>query len=46
MKPDFDHEIEFDSKFECGNLDKAIKIKPNEYDLYLRTDSNSYGHNQ
>ncbi|CAG9329613.1 unnamed protein product [Blepharisma stoltei] len=39
-------ELEFSSKFECGNLDKVVKVKENEYDLYLRTDSNTYGHNQ
>ncbi|CAG9329115.1 unnamed protein product [Blepharisma stoltei] len=39
-------ELEFSSKFECGNLDRVEKAKENEYDLYLRTDSNTYGHNQ
>jgi hypothetical protein len=34
----------FDSKFESGNLDMAIKIKDNEYDLYMRVDSNTRGH--
>ncbi|CAG9331274.1 unnamed protein product [Blepharisma stoltei] len=35
----------FSSCFESGNLDKVVKVKDDEYDLYLRTDSNSYGHN-
>lgn len=36
----------FDSKFESGNLDMAIRIKENEYDLYMRVDSNTRGHHQ
>jgi len=30
----------FDSMFECGNLNKVVAISPNEYDLYLNTDTN------
>ena len=37
-------DVIFDSCFESGNLDLAIKIKENEYDLYLRVDSNSRGY--
>ena len=40
------HELIFDSKFESGNLDRVVKCGPNEYDLYTRIDTNSYGHNQ
>ncbi|CDW76600.1 UNKNOWN [Stylonychia lemnae] len=36
----------FDSRYECGNLDMAIQIKDNEYDLYMRVDSNTRGHHQ
>jgi len=36
----------FDSCFEGGNLDIALKVKENEYDLYMRTDSNTRGHHQ
>lgn len=39
-------ELKFDSKFECGNLDKVVKISDTEYDLYMRVDSNTRGHNQ
>ncbi|CAG9314670.1 unnamed protein product [Blepharisma stoltei] len=47
MKSELDpNELEFHSKFEGGNLDKVIKVKENEYDLYIRPDSNTYGHNQ
>ena len=43
MKPDNMHDLEFDSSFECGNLDKVVKISKSEYDLYMRSDSNTYG---
>lgn len=36
--------IEFDSSFECGNLDMAIRVKKNEFDLFLRSDTNTRGH--
>lgn len=36
--------LEFDSNFETGNLDTAVKISPKEYDLFMRTDSNTRGH--
>ena len=38
--------LEFDSKFEGGNLDKVVIVSPSEYDLYMRVDSNTNGHNQ
>jgi hypothetical protein len=34
----------FDSAFESGNLDMAVRIKRNEYDLFLRSDTNTKGH--
>lgn len=36
----------FDSQFECGNLDLAVKVKLYEYDLYLRPDTNTTGNFQ
>lgn len=36
----------FDSKFESGNLDAVIKISDNEYDCFMRVDSNTRGHLQ
>ncbi|CAG9328181.1 unnamed protein product [Blepharisma stoltei] len=36
----------FDSKFESGNLGKAIKLSENEYNLYLDFDFNTSGHTQ
>jgi cytosolic carboxypeptidase protein 2/3 len=47
MKNDLEgEELVFDSKFESGNLDKVTKVKEDEYDLYIRSDSNTYGKNQ
>ncbi len=37
--------VTFDSNFESGNLDAAIEVSPNEYDLFIRVDTNSKGHN-
>ena len=36
--------LEFDSMFECGNLDRVIMVSPTEYDLYMRPDTNTRGH--
>lgn len=36
----------FDSTFESGNLDMAIQVAPDEYDMYMRVDSNTRGHHQ
>ena len=47
MNPDItkkEQELIFDSKFESGNLDMAIKLKDFEYDLYMRVDTNTKGH--
>lgn len=38
------NQIVFDSAFEGGNLDMAVKIKKTEYDLFLRCDTNTRGH--
>ncbi len=39
-------ELWFDSNFESGNLDTAVKVSANEYDLFMRVDTNTRGHNQ
>ncbi|XP_050422102.1 uncharacterized protein LOC126834319 [Adelges cooleyi] len=41
----FEH-LHFESRFESGNLRKAIRIGANEYDLILNSDVNSNSHNQ
>jgi hypothetical protein len=47
MAPDCPQEsLHFDSFFECGNLDRAVMVSRDEYDLYVRPDSNSGGHFQ
>jgi hypothetical protein len=42
------NELIFDSAFECGNLDQVVVAcsQTAEYDLYMRNDSNTRGHNQ
>jgi hypothetical protein len=44
-QPEF---LEFESRFESGNLRRAVKISGsnNEYDLVLSPDMNTYGHTQ
>uniref|UniRef100_H3G5Y8 Peptidase M14 domain-containing protein n=1 Tax=Phytophthora ramorum TaxID=164328 RepID=H3G5Y8_PHYRM len=44
--PDLASSLTFDSNFESGNLERAIQIGQNEYDLVLRHDFNSSGHMQ
>jgi cytosolic carboxypeptidase protein 2/3 len=39
-------QLEFDSKFDSGNLACAIKISQYEYDLILQNDTNTLGYNQ
>lgn len=34
----------FDAEFQSGNLDLAIRVKKNEYDLFIRSDTNTRGH--
>ena len=41
-----DNTLIFESRFETGNLEKAVKIQPNEYNLLLQNDINSKGHTQ
>jgi cytosolic carboxypeptidase protein 2/3 len=38
------NELRFDSNLECGNLDLVVSVADNEFDLYLRVDSNTKGH--
>ena len=38
--------ITFNSYFECGNLDMVNRVSDDEYDLFMRVDSNTHGHNQ
>lgn len=42
--PNDNQTLVFNSKFECGNLLKAIKLSDYEYDLYLKSDSGSPDH--
>jgi hypothetical protein len=39
-------DLVFDSLFEGGNLDLAVRVTPTEYDLFMRVDSNTRGHLQ
>jgi len=41
-----DETLIFESRFECGNLGRAFKIRENEYDLELSTDIKTRGHTQ
>jgi len=34
----------FDSQFECGNLDTVIRTAQDEYELFMRVDTNTKGH--
>uniref|UniRef100_T1JFQ4 tubulin-glutamate carboxypeptidase n=1 Tax=Strigamia maritima TaxID=126957 RepID=T1JFQ4_STRMM len=43
--PEVNH-LKFESRFESGNLRKAIRIAPNEYELLLSPDINSCTHIQ
>lgn len=48
MNPNYPgtNHITFDSNFECGNLDMVFKPGPDEYDLFMRVDTNTKGHHQ
>ncbi len=45
MNPKFPLHPIFSSDFESGNLDVVIYIENLEYDLYMRVDTNTFGHN-
>ena len=38
--------LEFDSRFESGNLWKVVKVGERDYDLYLQFDTETKGHTQ
>jgi hypothetical protein len=44
MNPNFGGTVNFNSDFESGNLDMAIEVDVNEYDLFMRVDTNTRGH--
>ena len=46
MVPEFEQGIEFASKFENGNLKKAIRLSLTEYNIVLDEDFNTKGHIQ
>ena len=35
--------LQFDSHFECGNLDSAYLVNENEYNLLMKVDTNTKG---
>ena len=41
-----DNTLKFDSKFESGNLYKAVKVNENEYNLLLNFDTETKGFTQ
>ncbi|XP_020894441.1 cytosolic carboxypeptidase 2, partial [Exaiptasia diaphana] len=41
-----DHTLVFESRFESGNLKRAIKVGPYEYQLWMRTDMYTVKHTQ
>ncbi len=38
--------LQFYSDIEGGNLDQAFQVDTNAYDLYMRVDTNTKGHQQ
>ena len=44
--PQHDNILIFDSRFECGNLRRAIKVNNVEYNIWLENDVNTKGHTQ
>lgn len=44
MSPSYSGFTSFNSIFEGGNLDLVIKVGQDEYDLFMRVDSNTRGH--
>ena len=36
--------LKFDSDFECGNLDAVIQRTSTDFDLFMRVDTNTHGH--
>lgn len=48
FREEISHEfpISFDSRFESGNLNYAIKVSETHYLLFIKYDNNSIGHTQ
>lgn len=46
LKSDKDHTLLFESRFESGNLRRAVKISDCEYDLHLKNDYGTNGYTQ
>lgn len=46
LQDETDNTVIFESRFESGNLRRAIKVEDYEYDLFLRNDFNSQGYTQ
>jgi len=46
LQSEDDSTLIFESRFESGNLRRAVQIDDNEYDLFLRNDYNSQGYTQ
>jgi hypothetical protein len=44
MNPKLRGDVIFDSHFESGNLDTVVQVSSDEYDLFMRVDSNTKGH--
>lgn len=44
--PSLHNMLIFDSRFESGNLRKAVKVNNIEYNLWLDNDLNTRGHTQ
>jgi len=46
LKGSTDNTLVFESRFESGNLRRAVKITDFEYDLYLKNDYGTNGYTQ
>lgn len=46
IQDESDDTLVFESRFESGNLRRAVKVDDYEYDLFLRNDYNSQGYTQ
>lgn len=46
VQPDQDQTLIFESRFESGNLRKAVKVSDTEYDLYMKNDYGTNGFTQ
>lgn len=46
ISTNIDKTLVFESRFESGNLRKAIKVNPYEYELYMKNDYGTQSYNQ